>query len=74
LHAHVPKEEKSDVSKDRLCEVTEVVFYQFPRYSVKILLGHFNPKLGKRYISKPTCGSEILYEQAITIILLNFAT
>jgi hypothetical protein len=67
LNAHVPTEDKSDVSKDRLCEETELVFYQFPKYSVTILIGHFSLKLGK-------CGSEILYELAIVIMLLKFAT
>lgn len=74
MNAHVPTENKSDFSKDRLCEVTELVFYQFPKYSVKILIGHFNQKLGKSYISKSTLGSEILYEQAIIIMLLKFTT
>jgi hypothetical protein len=73
LHAHVPTEDKSDVSKERFCEGTELGFCQFPKCSVKILMEYFNPKLGKKGISKPTRGSEILYEQAIIIMPFKYA-
>jgi hypothetical protein len=34
------------------------VFDQFPRYDMKILLGDFNAKVGRKDILKPTIGNE----------------
>jgi hypothetical protein len=47
LNAHAPIEEKDDVSKDSFCEELEAVFYHFPKYHMKILLGDFNAKVEK---------------------------
>jgi hypothetical protein len=38
LNAHAPSEEKSDDSKDRFFEELGQVFYNFPKYHIKILL------------------------------------
>jgi hypothetical protein len=42
---HPSSEEKSDDSKDSRYDELEQVFYHFPRYHMKILLGDFNAKL-----------------------------
>jgi len=45
LNVHGPSEEKSDDSKDSFLEELEQVFYHFPKYHMKILLGDFNTKV-----------------------------
>jgi exonuclease III len=44
LSVHAPAEDKYDDIKDSFYEELEQVFYQFPRYHMKILLGDFNEK------------------------------
>ena len=55
---HAPSENKSDDSKDSFYEELEQVFDHFPKYHMKILLGDFNPKVGRENIFKPTTGNE----------------
>jgi hypothetical protein len=50
LNVHAPTEEKSDDSVDSSCEELEQIFYHFPKYHMKILLGGFNAKLGGRIL------------------------
>jgi hypothetical protein len=47
---HAPSEEKSDDSKDSFYKELEQVFYNFPKYHTKIILGDFNAKVGKKNI------------------------
>jgi exonuclease III len=60
LNVHTPTEDKIDDIKDRFYEELEQVFDTFPRYHIKILLGYFNVKVGREYISKPPVGNESL--------------
>jgi exonuclease III len=46
LNVHAPTEDKDDIIKKRFYEDLEQVFYQLPRYHMKILLGDFNAKVG----------------------------
>jgi hypothetical protein len=48
--------------KDSFYEELELVFDEFPKYHMKILLGNFNAKVGREDIFKPTFGSEGLDE------------
>ena len=41
LNVRAASEEKSDESKDSFYEELEQVFYHFPKYHMKILLGDF---------------------------------
>jgi hypothetical protein len=52
------------------------VFDKFPKYHMKILLGDFNPKVGREDIFKPTIGNESLQEISNDngVKLVNFAT
>jgi hypothetical protein len=43
--------------KDSFYEELERVFDKFPKYHMKILLGDFNAKVGKKDIFKPTIGN-----------------
>jgi len=52
LNAHAPSEEKSDEAKDDFHEELEQVFYHFPKYHMKILLGDFNAKVGRENVFK----------------------
>jgi hypothetical protein len=61
LNVHAPSEEKSYDSKDSFYEELEV-FYHFPKYEMKILLGNFKAKLGRENSFKPTIGDEILHQ------------
>jgi hypothetical protein len=45
---HAPSKEKSDDAKDSFHEELEQDFDNFPKYHLKILLGHFMQKWGER--------------------------
>jgi exonuclease III len=62
LNVHVPTEDKTDYVKDSFYEELERVFDKFPKYHMKILLGDFNAKVGRKDIFKPTVGNESLQE------------
>ena len=75
LNVHAPSEEKSDESKDSFYEELERVFYHFPKYHRKIILGDFNAKVGRENIFKPTIGNESLHQDSNDngFRLVNFA-
>jgi hypothetical protein len=52
------------------------VFDKFPKYHIKILLGDFNTKVGRKDIFKPPVGNESLLEISIDngVRVVNFAT
>jgi hypothetical protein len=62
LNVHAPTEDKTDDVKDSFYEELERIFDAFPKYHMKILLGHFNAKVGREDIFKPTIGNESLHE------------
>jgi exonuclease III len=64
LNVHAPTEEKSDDSKDSFYEELEQVFDGFAQYHMKILLGDFNAKLGRKDTFKPKIGNESLHEDS----------
>jgi hypothetical protein len=76
LNVHAPTEDKIDDIKDRFYEELEQVFYQFPRYHMKMLLGDFNEKISREDIFKPTIGNESLHEISNDngVRVVNFAT
>jgi endonuclease/exonuclease/phosphatase family metal-dependent hydrolase len=76
LNAHAPTEEKSDDSKDSFYEELEQVFDHFPKYHMKILLGDFNAKLGRKDTFKSTIGNESLHQDSKDngVRVVNFAT
>jgi hypothetical protein len=59
---HAPIENKDDDMKDSFYEELELVFDQFPKYHMKILLGDINAKVGMEDIFKPIIGNESLHE------------
>ena len=61
VYVHAPSEEKSEESKDSFNEESEEVFDHFPKYQMKILLGHFNVKEGRENFFKPIIGQECLH-------------
>jgi exonuclease III len=76
LNVHAPTEDKTDDVKDSFYEELERVFYKFPKYHMKILLGDFNAKVGREDIFKLTIGNESLHEISNDngVRLVNFAT
>ena len=58
LELHAPSEEKGDDYKDSFYEELEQVCDHFPKYHMKILLGNFNAKVGKKNIFKQTFGNQ----------------
>jgi hypothetical protein len=73
---HAPTEDKDDDLKNSFYEELEQVFDQFPRHHMKIFLGHFNAKAGRKDILKPIIGNEILHEASNDngVRVVNFAT
>jgi hypothetical protein len=67
---HAPSEEKSDESKDSFYEELEQVFYYFPKYHMKILLGDFNAKVGREKASNRQLGMRV-YIRVVTIMGKN---
>ena len=61
---HAPSEDKSDDSKDSFYEELEQVFDHFPTYHMKILIGDFKAKVGRKNIFKPTIGKESLHQDS----------
>jgi hypothetical protein len=49
-------------TNDDIYEELEQVFYHFPKYHTKILLGDFNAKVGRENIFKPTIGNESIHK------------
>jgi hypothetical protein len=48
--------------KDKFYEDLERAFDEFPKYHMKMLLGDFNAKVGRKDIFKPRVGNESLHE------------
>jgi hypothetical protein len=71
LNVHAPKEDKNYVMKDRFYEELEHVFDK-----LKILLRHFNAKVGREDIFTPTTGNESLQEISNDngVRVVNFAS
>jgi hypothetical protein len=44
----VPVKNENDNTEDTFCEELECIFDQLPRNQMKILLGGFNAKLGRK--------------------------
>jgi hypothetical protein len=76
LNVHAPTEQKCDGSKDSFYEGLEQVFYHFPKYHMKILLGDFNTKVGRQDTFKPTIGNESLHQDSNdnSVRVVKFAT
>jgi exonuclease III len=76
LSIYAPTEDKIDDVKYNFYKELEHVFDKLPKYHTKILLGHFNAKVGREDISKPIIGNESLHEisnhNGDTVV--NFAT
>ena len=62
--------------KNSFYKELELLFEHFPTYHLKILLGHFNAKLGRENIFKPTIKNENLHQYSIgnSVIRVNCAT
>ena len=76
LNVHAKSEEKSDESKDSFYEELEQVFYNFPKYHIKILLGDINAKVRRENILKPTNWNDNLHQDSNDdgVRLVKFAT
>jgi exonuclease III len=76
LNVHAPTEGKTDDMKDSFYDELECVFDKFPKYHMKILLGDFNTKVGRKDLFKPTIGNESLHETSKDngVGLVNFVT
>jgi len=64
LNVHAPSEKKNGDSKDSFYKELEQVFYYFPKYHMKILLGDFNAKVGRENIFKLTISNESLHQDS----------
>jgi len=75
-NVHAPTEDKIDDTKDNFYKELECVFNQFSKYHIKIMLGHFNAKVGREYSFKSTIRSESLHEVSNDngVRIVNFTT
>jgi hypothetical protein len=73
---HAPTEDETDDVKDSFYEELECVLDKFPKDHMKILLGDFSAKVGRKNIFKPTIGNEGLHEISNDngVRLVNFST
>jgi hypothetical protein len=71
-----PTDDKIDDMKDSFYEEVKHVLDKFHKYHMKNFLGHFNAKVGKKDIFKPTIGNESLHEMSKNngVRVVNFAT
>jgi hypothetical protein len=58
LNVHAPCKNKSDDVKDTFYQELRHIFYQFPRYNTKMLLGDFNAEVGREDIFKLVTGND----------------
>jgi hypothetical protein len=65
LNVHAQTEDRTDDMKDSFYEELECVFYKFPKYHIKMLLGDTNGKESREDIFKQTIRSESLHEISI---------
>jgi hypothetical protein len=65
-----------DETEDSFYEELEHVFNHFSKYHMKILLGDFKAKVGRRGILNPTIGNESLHKTNTDngVRVTNFAT
>jgi hypothetical protein len=75
VNMHAPCEDTSDDIKDSFYEEIGCVFYQFPRYDIKVLLDDFNAKVGKEDIFKQTIENKSSHETSNDhgVRVINFA-
>jgi hypothetical protein len=59
LIVHAPTEDKCDEMKDSVCEEMKCVFDHFLKYHMKILLGNFSAKAGKKKFSNQHSGMRV---------------
>jgi hypothetical protein len=52
------------IQKKSFYEEFEQIFYHFPKYHMKNLLGNFKVKLGRVNIFKPTIGKKSLHQES----------
>jgi hypothetical protein len=76
LNVLAPTEDKIDDTKERFYEEQEQVLDKFPKYHMKMLLGDYNAKVGRKDIFKPTIRNDSLHEiiNDSRVSVVNFAT
>jgi hypothetical protein len=76
LNVHALSDEKSDDLKESFNEKMEQHFCHFPKYSMKILLGDFNAKVGRENIFKATIRNESIHQDSNNnfVRIVKFAT
>jgi hypothetical protein len=75
VHVHVPTEDKIDDVKDSFYKELECVFDKFCKHHMKILLGDFSTKVGRKDILKESIWNESLHEISndTGVRVVNFA-
>jgi len=69
LSVHATSEERSDDSKEIICEELEQLFDHFPKYHMNILLGELNANWVERIISNPLLGMRISSRIVMIMVL-----
>jgi hypothetical protein len=71
LNVHAPTEDECNDTRGSSDEKLRCVFYQFPKYHIKILLEDFNSKVGRENIFKLTVGNDSLHKTRMIMVLLE---
>jgi hypothetical protein len=72
LNVHAPSEEKRDKSRDSFYKELGQVFYHFPKYHMKNLLGAINAKLWREDTFKPTIRNDSLCKEVMIVVLEQY--
>jgi hypothetical protein len=67
LNVHAPTEDKTDDVKGSFYEELERAFDKFPKYHMKILLGEFNAKVGRKTFLNRQLGMKV-YTKLVMIM------
>jgi hypothetical protein len=76
LSVHAPIGDRNEGTKESFYKELQLIFSQFPKYHIKILLGDFNEKVERKDIFIPTTSSESLHETSNDngVRVVNFTT
>jgi hypothetical protein len=69
LNVQAPTEDKIDYVKDSFYEKMERAFDKFPKYHMKVLIGYFNAKVGRKTFLNRQLGMKVYTKLLMTMEL-----
>jgi hypothetical protein len=71
INSHAPTEDKDDEEKYVYLEL-ETGYSQWPKHDIKMVLGDFNAKVGKKIITPPPLQEEMDWMRNVTEMGINW--